>query len=46
MEREEISFHRFEESPIVHPSVAFRKSLCELHGDYRNGLFLRIMNYG
>ena len=39
MEREEISFHRFEESPIVHPSVAFRKSLCELHGDYRNGLF-------
>ena len=45
MEKENL-FPSFEESPIVHPSVAFRKSLCELHGDYQNGLFLRIMNYG
>tara|TARA_B100001093_G_scaffold430909_1_gene426772 strand:- start:399 stop:1424 length:1026 start_codon:yes stop_codon:yes gene_type:complete len=35
----EISFHRFEESPIVHPSVVFRKMLFKNYGGYRDGPF-------
>lgn len=35
----EISLHRFEESPIIHPSVVFRKMLVKTYGGYRDGPF-------
>ena len=33
------SLFRFEESPIVHPSVVFRKMLFKSYGGYRDGAF-------
>lgn len=36
---EEISLHRFIESPLAHPSVMFRRNLLEQCGGYRNGPF-------
>ena len=36
---EEISLHRFVESPIVHPSVLFRRELAERFGAWRDGPF-------
>ena len=36
---EEIELNRFVESPIAHPSVLFRKKICEKHGMYREGNF-------
>ncbi len=35
----EISDARFIESPLVHPSVSFRRDVVERHGGYRNGNF-------
>ena len=37
LEEYEISLFRFEESPIVHPSVVFRKMLFKSYGGYRDG---------
>ncbi len=39
LEEHEISLYRFEESPIVHPSVVFRKMLFKSYGGYRDGAF-------
>ncbi len=39
LEEYEISLFRFEESPIVHPSVVFRKMLFKSYGGYRDGAF-------
>ena len=39
LEEHKISLYRFEESPIVHPSVVFRKMLFKTYGGYRNGPF-------
>jgi glycosyltransferase involved in cell wall biosynthesis len=36
---EEISLHRFVESPFAHPSVMFRRNLSERFGGYRDGDF-------
>ncbi|MGD2034290.1 MAG: glycosyltransferase [Bacteroidales bacterium] len=36
---EDISVNRFVESPLVHPTVVFRKELPEKYGTYRDGLF-------
>jgi len=36
---EEISLHRFIESPFAHPSVMFRRELPARHGGYREGPF-------
>ncbi len=36
---EEIAINRFVESPLVHPSVMFRRELIALHGGYRAGDF-------
>lgn len=36
---DEIELHQFEESPLAHPSVAFRKSLIAQNGTYRKGDF-------
>lgn len=36
---EEIELNRFVESPIAHPSVLFRKEICDQHGSYRDGNF-------
>ncbi len=39
LEHEELSLARFRESPLVHPSVMFRKHLIALHGPYAEGPF-------
>ena len=39
MANNEIENHRFEESPLAHPSVAFRKSIVLTNGGYREGDF-------
>lgn len=36
---EEIELNRFVESPLAHPSVMFRKEICERLGNYRDGNF-------
>ena len=36
---ENISTHRFVESPLAHPSVMFRKELIHRYGGYRHGPF-------
>ena len=36
---DEIELHQFEECPLAHPSVAFRKSLLAMNGMYRKGDF-------
>ena len=36
---EEISLHRFIESPLAHPSVMYRKEIAERFGVYRQGPF-------
>ena len=36
---DEIALNRFVESPLVHPSVMFRKKLIDAFGGYRNGNF-------
>ena len=36
---EAISLGRFVESPLIHPSVMFRRALIERHGAYREGPF-------
>ena len=36
---ERISLYRFVESPIIHPSVMFRRELAGQYGDYRDGPF-------
>jgi glycosyltransferase involved in cell wall biosynthesis len=36
---EQISLHRFVESPLVHPSVLFRRELAERFGAWRRGQF-------
>jgi glycosyltransferase involved in cell wall biosynthesis len=36
---EEISLHRFVESPFAHPSVMFRRELLDRFGSYRDGAF-------
>ncbi len=36
---EQISLHRFVESPFAHPSVMFRKELIGRYGGYRDGPF-------
>lgn len=36
---EDISLHRFAESPLAHPSVVFRRELAERFGGYRQGPF-------
>lgn len=50
---ERIAFNRFVETPVVHPSVMFRRELIERHGGYRDGdfpedyeLWLRWMDAG
>ena len=35
----EIEINQFEESPLAHPSVAFRKSLVDKYGGYKEGDF-------
>lgn len=35
----QISRSRFVETPIIHPSVMFRRELVQLHGGYRSGDF-------
>ncbi|WP_309398509.1 glycosyltransferase [Cerasicoccus maritimus] len=35
----DIHVYRFVESPFAHPSVAFRRSIVEQHGGYKNGDF-------
>jgi len=35
----DIALNRFVESPFAHPSVMFRRELCDLHGGYRDGPF-------
>ncbi len=49
----DIAFNRFIESPVVHPSVMFRRDLVERYGGYREGdfpedyeLWLRWMDAG
>ena len=49
----EISLRRFEESPIVHPSVTFRKAVIQQSGNYKKGhfpedyeLWLRLLSRG
>ena len=46
LSQNEIQLHRFEESPFAHPSVTFRRTLIDKYGPYRDGNFLRTMNYG
>lgn len=36
---DDISVNRFIESPIIHPTVMFRKELVDAYGSYRNGDF-------
>ena len=36
---ESIAFNRFIESPVIHPSVMFRRELTAQQGDYRDGAF-------
>jgi len=36
---DQIKLHRFEESPLAHPSVAFRKSIVQKCGGYKEGNF-------
>ena len=36
---EEIELSQFEESPVVHPSVMFKRDVIIENGGYRNGLF-------
>ena len=36
---EEIADNRFVESPLVHPTVLFRRELATTHGGYRDGAF-------
>jgi len=50
---EDIMLNRFVESPIVHPSVMFRKELTDKYGTYRQGdfpedyeLWLRFLHHG
>jgi glycosyltransferase involved in cell wall biosynthesis len=50
---EDISLNRFVESPVVHPTVMFRKILVDKYGAYLDGLFpedyelwLRLLHYG
>ena len=35
----DIALNRFVESPLAHPSVAFRAEVARRHGDYRDGPF-------
>ncbi len=35
----EISFNRFVESPLIHPTVMFRRELIEQFGGYKDGAF-------
>lgn len=53
LRNEDIRLRRFVESPFAHPSVVFRKKLCEQMGGYREGVFpedyelwLRLMECG
>ena len=53
LSHEDISLNRFIESPLVHPSVMFRKELIEKYGAYREGdfsedyeLWLRFLHHG
>jgi len=39
LEREEIALGRFQESPLVHPTVMFRRNLVQALGGYRDGPF-------
>ena len=39
LSHEDIARERFVESPLVHPSVMFRRELVERHGGYREGDF-------
>lgn len=50
---EDISLNRFVESPLVHPSVMYRKELIDKFGGYREGdfpedyeLWLRFLHHG
>jgi glycosyltransferase involved in cell wall biosynthesis len=36
---DDIAISRFIESPVAHPSVMFRRSLIDVHGDYLDGPF-------
>ncbi|GAB6060556.1 glycosyltransferase family 2 protein [Desulfonatronum parangueonense] len=39
LSHDQISLGRFRESPLVHPTVMFRRRLVEQFGGYRDGLF-------